>query len=642
MKFSKVLLASGIAALAFASIAAAATFNVNLTVGSTGADVSALQNALLAGGYSIPAISSGVANTGYFGSQTKSAVMAYQSANSIPNTGFVGPLTRASLNAGGGVAVSPATCPLGYTCTANNVVAPVCPLGYTCVSNTPGAALITGTNGTITTPGVEGILTVTQGPISNTVVNVGQTQVPVLAIRAQAQNSDIAIQRITLNLGTNTKIYNKIYSTLYVTTGGTVIATIPLNSSTVVQNGSNYDVTLSGFSSVVSKGTYKDFVIKADVYSAIDSGNRPGPYTIALESTNPVRGIDGAGITQYGGGPTVSQSISINASLADNSIANVSSNSATPQTNSIPVTDTTNGQYLQLPVLTFDVGAQNDSLHLHQVQVAIGGTGTGTTSAAYLYQGSTQVSSASVTGGVATFSNIVDGTPGASIPVNTTVTYTVKVDVTGVTLGSLTVIPSLVVGSSNTIIYNSQDSTVNTFNGSAPGFTTTVLGKGPAFALASAPTISVSGTNQSGSTNSTSTVTATFNLNIQAVGSNVYLSSQASSTNKMFIFKVFNGAGSDVTSNLVNPSSGFIIPSAGVIVVNQPANSFYVPQQNSAQIGNVTFQFAGKDNTGTPLTAGPYSVEIQQINWSASAAGVATSTTVFDGLSAWRTGGINP
>ena len=75
----------------------ASTYNFanNLSVGSTGQDVTELQTILIADGYlniSAP--------TGYFGPLTKAAVKLYQSANGIPNTGYVGVLTRASLNAG--------------------------------------------------------------------------------------------------------------------------------------------------------------------------------------------------------------------------------------------------------------------------------------------------------------------------------------------------------------------------------------------------------------------------------------------------------------------------------------------------------------------------------------------------------------
>ena len=74
------------------------TFTNDIRIDSTGADVMNLQSWLISKGYDIPAISSGVAQKGYFGSQTKVAVMKYQADNGIPNTGFVGPLTRGRLN----------------------------------------------------------------------------------------------------------------------------------------------------------------------------------------------------------------------------------------------------------------------------------------------------------------------------------------------------------------------------------------------------------------------------------------------------------------------------------------------------------------------------------------------------------------
>jgi peptidoglycan hydrolase-like protein with peptidoglycan-binding domain len=75
-------------------------FGTNLTVGSRGQDVVELQKILMAEGFDIPALRAGVAY-GYFGSQTKAAVIKYQAAHHIsPQSGFVGPLTRAELNKG--------------------------------------------------------------------------------------------------------------------------------------------------------------------------------------------------------------------------------------------------------------------------------------------------------------------------------------------------------------------------------------------------------------------------------------------------------------------------------------------------------------------------------------------------------------
>ena len=62
-------------------------FTKTLAVGSKGADVTALQNALNIS----PA-------TGYFGNMTKAAVMSYQTTNKLAALGMVGPATRASLN----------------------------------------------------------------------------------------------------------------------------------------------------------------------------------------------------------------------------------------------------------------------------------------------------------------------------------------------------------------------------------------------------------------------------------------------------------------------------------------------------------------------------------------------------------------
>lgn len=69
-------------------------FMGNLAQGMVSEDVKQLQSRLRAEGYfTYPT------DTGYFGPITLAAVQAYQAANGIPSTGFVGVLTRTSLNA---------------------------------------------------------------------------------------------------------------------------------------------------------------------------------------------------------------------------------------------------------------------------------------------------------------------------------------------------------------------------------------------------------------------------------------------------------------------------------------------------------------------------------------------------------------
>jgi peptidoglycan hydrolase-like protein with peptidoglycan-binding domain len=77
------------------------TFSNNLTVGSSGQDVVSLQSWLISNGYDIPAVSSGAVSKGYFGSQTKMALINFQRAISFPAFGFFGPMTRERLNGGG-------------------------------------------------------------------------------------------------------------------------------------------------------------------------------------------------------------------------------------------------------------------------------------------------------------------------------------------------------------------------------------------------------------------------------------------------------------------------------------------------------------------------------------------------------------
>jgi LPXTG-site transpeptidase (sortase) family protein len=71
-----------------------ATYTQNLTLGSSGASVSALQQFLINGGFL--KISSA---TGYFGPLTKTALGAWQASVGIsPSTGYFGPVSRSKIN----------------------------------------------------------------------------------------------------------------------------------------------------------------------------------------------------------------------------------------------------------------------------------------------------------------------------------------------------------------------------------------------------------------------------------------------------------------------------------------------------------------------------------------------------------------
>lgn len=98
----KYIIASSIAVFAFASIAGAQSFNFSndLKVGASGDDVVKIQEWLISNGYDIPSISSSGSSKGYFGNQTKMALIRYQVAAGLPSTGFFGPMTRGKWNSG--------------------------------------------------------------------------------------------------------------------------------------------------------------------------------------------------------------------------------------------------------------------------------------------------------------------------------------------------------------------------------------------------------------------------------------------------------------------------------------------------------------------------------------------------------------
>ena len=73
------------------------SFTRDLSVGSFGDDVTALQVLLMSKGFDIPAVSAGRAARGYFGEQTRQALKKFQEGQGLPGTGYFGPMTRGKI-----------------------------------------------------------------------------------------------------------------------------------------------------------------------------------------------------------------------------------------------------------------------------------------------------------------------------------------------------------------------------------------------------------------------------------------------------------------------------------------------------------------------------------------------------------------
>ncbi|MES2214139.1 MAG: peptidoglycan-binding protein [Patescibacteria group bacterium] len=579
---------------------ASVTFTRDLTVGSKGADVTALQNWLIGKGYSIPA-----GATGYFGAQTRSAVAAWQAAAGIsPAAGYFGPKSRASV--GGAVVVVP-----GGTTTG-------------------GVTTGTGSTGGITTPGAEGTLTVTAGTVSNTTVYSGSTMAPVLAFKAKALNSDIAIQRVKVGLGTTSAIYNKVYSKIYlVDEAGTVVASADLNSNTVVKDTDNvYYITLSGFSSVVPKDTTKNFTVKVDARNVSTGSTDLGSHTVTLP-INGVRGIDGAGIDQYSPAVAISQAATLAATLADSATLTVATAAATPLTQEVVAA---NGAALneadKVALLSFDVRATNDNVLVTDVMATVSSVGSATASSTYLYVGNTLVGSSSVSGTTHTFADV-----NYTVPKGSAVTFTLKADVRSAATTATNFTASIPSGTSGILAENTAGDSV-TATGSATSNTITVRKVGPVFSLNGTPTIVKSATASQNNT-STSTITATFNVHITAVGGDIYFGSQAASST-FGVATYFNGAYNSTAAQMGASTTSFTVPSSGVVTTGiNSTTAFKLAQNNSVDVP-VTFIAEGRTAAGALLTTGNYAAGLEYIRWSTDDVTMQTSRFMA-GKTEWRT-----
>lgn len=567
---------------------AATTFTKDLTVGSTGAEVSALQQFLVSKGFlTMPA---GVAY-GYFGSLTKAALAGYQASVGIaPAAGYFGPITRAHLNA-----LTPTT--------------------------TPGSTTV----GAITTPGVEGTLSVSSnnsGLVST--IYEGDENVAILGFNVEAKNSDIAVQRVKLDLGDTTQIYNKIYSKIYVTDGSNVLASSDLNSSTVVKDNGRYYITLTGFNFVVSKDAKKQVVIKADVMPTIDSTLISQTYTVRL-AENGVRGVDGAGIDQYAGGTSITKSVTTAKSLTDSAALKMSLNNSSPKKSEVVASEGSNNNELdKLSVLVFDVKAEKDNVTLDDLKVnfVVAG-GNANVSTVYLYEGSTELDNASLNDNVASFTGL-----DYNISKDATKTLTVKVDVRNAGEDVTTITASA--SASDLVAENSVGDTVAR-SGSANGYDISVRSAGLEIALVSR-SITTNGVTQA--SDATSTLTATFNVRVKALGDDITLGTVASSnpmfnnTNSFAVYKngvAYDDHGSTVAVSYTLPSS--CTPSEADNCVLAEGNEITFP---------VTFQIYGRQADGTALTSGIYSVGIAQVQW-----GYNKSSTFMAGEIDWSTSEVS-
>ncbi len=350
-----------------------AAFTTDLTLGSSGAQVTALQNWLISKGFSIPA-----GATGYFGAQTKAAVAAYQSSKGIsPAAGYFGPVTRASVNAAAGSTTTTTT--TGGTTTTTTT--------------------LTG-NGRLTNVSSLGDVT--------SDIKEGDDATQVVGVSVDATDGDVAIQRldttfVVSSAGSQSANLDKYVSDVSLYLDGKKLAS--MDASDGDKDGRTWTLRFSGLNGVVKKGQTGNLYVKVTPVSSIGA-TEDGKTVTAEILANSLRGVGADGISETYVTTPITQAFTVS-SMTTGTLT-VSAGSDNPKASQVAVaSSTTTG----VKLLTFTLKAKNQDIDLNDLVASFGTNDslTDVISSVKLMKGSTVLKSKSVTGttyGTVTFDNL--------------------------------------------------------------------------------------------------------------------------------------------------------------------------------------------------------------------------------------------
>ncbi len=421
---SKIVLGFMVLAIAFVGFGMVATSHANaatcdlgsttLKQGMRGAAVECLQNML--------AVSP---QTGYFGTITKAKVMAFQTNKGLKADGVVGAMTRATL-ATQTVVVPPTTtpttsdlCPNGNTLASNCATAPstttttpgaLCPNGYLVSNNCAAGATVTTTGEGSATLDYEAI------PAAGVSIYTGRNQQAGVTFKIKATGSDMKINSLSLDV--NDRIWLDA-SNAYLMDGSTILASVPLNSSTVseVTTGSIWRVQFGGFNVTVPVGTTKDLTVAFDRPTVTQNNS-----VVTIQTSTYMRTTDASGFTNSIS-PTATRTMSFSSSAATTGTLTSSLNVNAPVTQSVSGLSSTVGVLTPVKLMDFDLKGQNSAITvttLYGTVSASAGTVGNMVASVELRDGSLVLGSQTPAAGVVTFSSLniavpQDGTKTLSI-----------------------------------------------------------------------------------------------------------------------------------------------------------------------------------------------------------------------------------
>ncbi len=311
---------------------ASVTFTRDLTLGSSGAEVTALQNFLIKKGHSIPA-----GATGYFGVQTQTALKAFQAANGIaPAAGYFGPLTRARVNAMGGPVTTPST---------------------------PGSSLSGGEASLEDLKAQDG---------ADDQVEEGSTA-EVADFEFDVEDGDVRIERLDLTFdaanGNDEDEPWKAFETVRILdeNGDEIAEENVSDEKDWLDNDGPYVFRFTGLNYVIREGDTGKLTVEVEAQNGVlDSGNTDS-WTLFIDEDG-LRGIDGAGLDQYLGDDSETVTFDL-VEEGDGEELRVRTSTDDPDASTLQVNDDKRSEWYT--IFAFELEAKDNDIELDQLPITL-------------------------------------------------------------------------------------------------------------------------------------------------------------------------------------------------------------------------------------------------------------------------------
>lgn len=340
--FAVVAIALSLAVVSTASAqTASCTFTRSLTLGSTGADVVALQTYLETKGYLV--IPTGVSK-GYFGALTQSALAKYQAAMGIaPAAGYFGPITTAKVM---------------MDCSG-------------ATPTTPGSS-----NSDDLSGGEASLESFDLSSGDDSDIEEDSTG-DIAEIEFDVEDADVLLNRVDLAFvadSTSTDLWD-VFEEVELVLDGDVIGSADLSDEDEYLDEDEGTVRISGINTKLEEGDSVSIIVRVTTQGNVDSGDL-GDFTVNVEDKG-IRATDAEGIEQYIGDEDEEVEFSVEEAGSDEEL-NVSSSSNNPDATNLKVEDDAKSD--AHTIFVFDLEAEDNDIELDTVDVSISTGGTSTVS----------------------------------------------------------------------------------------------------------------------------------------------------------------------------------------------------------------------------------------------------------------------